>query len=50
VVPSALKLELMSSKAAKDVPSLRSYDFAIVQGKLWIVNPSDRKIVEVIAG
>jgi Protein of unknown function (DUF1236) len=50
VVPSALKLELMPSKAAKDVPSLRSYDFAMVQGKLWIVNPSDRKIVEVITG
>jgi hypothetical protein len=32
------------------VPALRPYDFAIVQGKLLIVNPSDRKIAEVITG
>ena len=50
VVPSTLKIEAVSSTAAKDVPSLRPYDFAMVQGKLLIVNPSDKKIVEVITG
>jgi hypothetical protein len=50
VVPSALRLEPIPGKAAKDVPSLGSYDFAMIQGKLLIVNPSDRKIVEVITG
>ena len=35
-------------KAAGDVSALRSYDFAIVQGKLLIVNPSDKKVAEVI--
>ena len=49
-VPSALKLKPVPSKAAKDVPSLRPYDFAMVQGKLLIVNPSDNKIVDVITG
>jgi hypothetical protein len=50
VVPSTLKIEPVPSKAAKDVPSLRPYDFAMVQGKLLIVNPSDKKIVDVITG
>ena len=31
-------------------PSLRPYDFAMVQGKLVIVNPTDKKIAEVITG
>jgi Protein of unknown function (DUF1236) len=50
VVPSTLKIEPVPSKAASAVPALRPYDFAIVQGKLLIVNPSDRKIAEVITG
>jgi hypothetical protein len=32
------------------VPSLKPYDFAVVQGKVLIVNPSDKKIVDVIIG
>jgi hypothetical protein len=50
VVPSALKISSVPSRAARDVPSLRPYDFAMVQGKLLIVNPSDKKIAEVITG
>jgi hypothetical protein len=49
-VPSALKLSAVPSKAARDVPALRSYDFAKIQGKLLIVNPKDRTIAEVITG
>jgi hypothetical protein len=50
VVPSALKIESVPSKAARDVPPLRLYDFAMVQGKLLIVNPTDKKVAEVISG
>jgi hypothetical protein len=50
VVPTTFKIEPVSSRAAKDVPSLRPYDFAVVQGKLLIVNPSDKKIADVITG
>jgi len=49
-VPSALKLSAIPSKTARDVPALRSYDFAKIQGKLLIVNPKDRMIAEVITG
>jgi Protein of unknown function (DUF1236) len=50
VAPSTLKIEPVPSKTASAIPALRSYDFAMVQGKLLIVNPSDKKIVEVITG
>lgn len=50
VVPSTLKIEPVPTKTADAVPSLRPYDFAMVQGKILIVNPSDKKIAEVISG
>jgi hypothetical protein len=49
-VPSSIKLEPIPAQAATDVPSLKSFDFAMVQGKLLIVNPSDKKIADVITG
>ena len=49
-LPSSVKVSAVPSKAARDVPALRPYDFAVVQGKLLIVNPSDKKIAEVING
>ena len=50
MVPGSIKLEPVPSKAATDVPSLKPFDFAMVQGKLLIVNPSDKKIADVITG
>jgi len=49
VVPSSVTMAAVPSEAAGDVPSLKPYDFAMLQKKLVIVNPSDRKIAEVIA-
>jgi hypothetical protein len=48
VVPSTFKIEPIPSKVTKDVPSLGPYDFATVQGKVLIVNPSDKKIADII--
>lgn len=48
VVPSSVTMAPVPSKAASDVPSLKPYDFAMLQKKLVIVNPPDRKIAEVI--
>lgn len=50
VIPNGVATAAVPSKAAKAVASLRPYDFAMVQGKLVIVNPSDKKIAEVITG
>jgi hypothetical protein len=50
VLPDSVTTAVVPSKAAQAVPSLRPYDFAMVQRKLVIVNPSDKKIAEVITG
>lgn len=50
VVPNSVTTAPVPSKAAGAVPSLKPYDFAILQKKLVIVNPSDNKIAEVITG
>ena len=49
IVPSTVKTEPVPSKAATSVPALKSFNFAMVNGML-IVNPSDKKIVDVISG
>jgi hypothetical protein len=50
VVPNSVTMAPVASKAARAVPSLKPYDFALIQKKLVIVNPSDKKIAEVITG
>jgi len=48
IVPSAVKLKPVPTKAASDVPSLKGYDFAMVRRKLLIVNPTDKKVASVM--
>jgi Spy/CpxP family protein refolding chaperone len=50
VLPSSIATAPVTTKAAGDVPALKPFDFAMVNGKLLIVNPSDKKIVDVISG
>jgi hypothetical protein len=47
-VPSTVKTEPMLSKTAADVPSLRPYNFAMVDHKLVIVDPSNKVIADVL--
>jgi hypothetical protein len=49
-VPTTFKIEPVPTKVGNSIPVLRPYDFAMMKGKLLIVNPSDKKIVEVITG
>ena len=48
VVPHSVTSAPVTAKAASDVPALKPYKFAMVQRKLVIINPNDRKIAEVI--
>ncbi len=48
--PSALLLKPVPTKTGSDIPAMRYYDFVTVNGKLLIVNPSDRMITNVITG
>jgi len=47
-VPSTVKTEPMPSKATDRVPSLRPYNFAMVDHKLLIVDPSNKVIADVL--
>ena len=47
-VPNTIVIAPVTAQAGSDVPALKPYSFAMVQKKLVIVNPSDRKIASVI--
>jgi Protein of unknown function (DUF1236) len=48
-VPNTIVIVPVTAQAGSDVPVLKPYSFAMVQKKLVIVNPSNRKIADVIA-
>jgi|GEM_PF-3462236 hypothetical protein len=47
-VPPAVTIRPVTRKGARHVPTLAPYDFAMVQGRLLIVNPRDMIVAEVI--
>jgi hypothetical protein len=47
-VPDGITLRTMPQRAANQLPALKPYDFALLQNKLLIVNPNDKKVVDVI--
>ena len=49
-VPNSVKLSAIPAKTTRDLPSLRSYDFAKINGKLLIVNPHSKTVADVITG
>jgi len=48
-VPNTIVIAPVTAQAGSDVPPLKPYAFAMVQKKLVIVNPSNRKVADVIA-
>jgi hypothetical protein len=48
-IPGDISLRSVPAKVAARVSSLKPYDYALLQGKLLIVNPSDKKVVDVIS-
>jgi hypothetical protein len=47
-VPSDISLRAVPAKVATRISVLKPYDYALVHNKLLIVNPSDKKVVDVI--
>ena len=45
-LPNTIRIKPITHKAARYVPPLKPYDFAMVEGSLLIVNPSDKIIAE----
>jgi Protein of unknown function (DUF1236) len=47
-VPSGVKIEPIPSKATAHIPSLRPYDYAMVDHNLVIVDPTNKVIADVL--
>jgi uncharacterized protein DUF1236 len=47
-VPGSINLHSMPADVASQVPALKPYDYALLQERLLIINPSDKKVVDVI--
>jgi hypothetical protein len=48
ILPSDIKIEPVPHKAVSSIPALAPYNFAMVQHKLVIVNPSNKVIAYVV--
>jgi Spy/CpxP family protein refolding chaperone len=49
-VPDTVTIKAIPTRTARAVSQLRPYDFAMVSGKILIVNPKDRTVAEVLSG
>jgi hypothetical protein len=47
-VPADVSLQSIPARVAARVSSLKPYDYALLHDRLLIVNPNDKKIVDVI--
>jgi hypothetical protein len=47
-VPGNVKLRMMPADVAKQVPAVKSYDFAALRNEILIVDRSSKKIVDII--
>ena len=47
-IPAGVSTYPLPRQAARDVPAVKPYRYAMLQDKLLIVNPSDQKIADVV--
>lgn len=47
-VPSSIKINPLPASATKQVPAVKSYDFAMLNHKVLLVNPNSKKIVDIV--
>jgi len=47
-IPSGVTTYPLPREAARDVPAVRPYRYAMMQDKVLIVNPNDKKIADVV--
>ena len=48
-LPAAVHLQPLPSNVTNSVPSVKSYDFAMVQNGVLIVDPTSKKIVDIVS-
>jgi hypothetical protein len=49
-VPSSLALKPLPSDIVSQVPAVKPYQYAMFNNELLIVNPTDKKVVDIIKG
>ena len=47
-MPASVQLKTLPSSVSNQVPQVQSYDYAMVQSQLLIVDPATKKIVSII--
>jgi len=47
-VPSSIKLQSVPTSLSSQAPAVKSYDYAMLQDELLIVDPSSKKVVGII--
>jgi hypothetical protein len=48
VVPDSMKLQPMPKQVGDQVPAVKSYDFAMLHDQLLIVDPTSKKVIDII--
>jgi hypothetical protein len=48
-VPGSIKMEPLPNDVSAAVPVVKSYDFAMAQGQVLIVDPSSKRIVDILS-
>ena len=47
-IPASVSTYPLPRAAARDVPAVKPYRYAMLQNKVLIVNPSDKKIADIV--
>jgi hypothetical protein len=47
-IPSGISTYPLPRQAARDVPAVKPYRYAMLQDKVLLVNPADKKIADVV--
>jgi hypothetical protein len=48
VVPSTISLHALPSDVASKVPTVKPYDYAMLQGKVLLIDPKAKKVVDIV--
>jgi Protein of unknown function (DUF1236) len=48
VVPTSIKLRSLPASATKQVPAVKSYEYAMLGKKVFLVQPDTKKIADII--
>jgi hypothetical protein len=47
-MPNAVKLQPLPNSVSSQVPAVKPYEYAMLQNQVLIVDPSSKKIVDII--